>query len=582
MYCDALLIIFLCSQLVGEYYPPPGTPAVLGPPDAAETLSKLKAQLHGPGINRISALEPFVSSQRSTSSLPTTPLTDKSWVPSWPQTNQVDVLKPSRMQTPQRSTSHDKGDSKGGSKEHGASTRALKEARHIPIRRGKSEASLQICNRKAPGITDMIEHSDDGSCLCRESPDGSSGSSDWPLMSPVSQPVPFIKKDSPQMSSTSSSPIARLVKGELIKSETGARPKESYSVSLPKNSPSVPHYHHQLDVSDSSEIGGSISPSLLQVNYGETNLPHNSSKSSLDVKTPQLRRRPSGGRLTAGHVDSDQDSEETVDGGTVQGSRRRKRANVSQHRSSLSVKLLVDSRGVLGSEQDKSSGTTKNLKKNLMKKHSKSSGDAQESSVEASKVKSQCHTKQAEYLTVPSEQKCESTSDSSRSENIATPSSISNEKAIILASSVPGTATKSSLSPSDVGKSKKKTHSRSRSDGSQEIVGKLKLATSSTDPTLETGMKLGDEAIFGSQIRKRFMDDGGHSITPAADYGVSPRPQPGQSLIGFLSSKDKPYAELDRENAHFNISEAVIAALTQVRSYTRFYCLFFVLFVIVC
>ncbi|MPC14171.1 Run domain Beclin-1-interacting and cysteine-rich domain-containing protein [Portunus trituberculatus] len=67
--------------------------------------------------------------------------------------------------------------------------------------------------------------------------------------------------------------------------------------------------------------------------------------------------------------------------------------------------------------------------------------------------------------------------------------------------------------------------------------------------------------------RKRFMEDGGHSITPAADNGFFPRPQPGQSLIEFLSSEEfhKQHAALDKENAHFNISEAVIAALTQMQ-----------------
>ncbi|XP_045131398.1 run domain Beclin-1-interacting and cysteine-rich domain-containing protein-like isoform X2 [Portunus trituberculatus] len=70
-----------------------------------------------------------------------------------------------------------------------------------------------------------------------------------------------------------------------------------------------------------------------------------------------------------------------------------------------------------------------------------------------------------------------------------------------------------------------------------------------------------------SSERKRFMEDGGHSITPAADNGFFPRPQPGQSLIEFLSSEEfhKQHAALDKENAHFNISEAVIAALTQMQ-----------------
>lgn len=73
-----------------------------------------------------------------------------------------------------------------------------------------------------------------------------------------------------------------------------------------------------------------------------------------------------------------------------------------------------------------------------------------------------------------------------------------------------------------------------------------------------------------AQARKRFMEDGGHSITPEADNGFFPRPQPGQSLIGFLSSKEfnKQHAALDRENAHFSVSEAIIGVFTQVWKYT--------------
>lgn len=556
--------------LVGDYYPPPGVPQVFGPPDAADRLLKLKSQLYDPAISRISALD-------RTTSLPTTPLSDKDWIPAWPYTNLGKGSKTSEIQAFQRSSSQDSSEPKKIVVE--SSDNIFRGSCHPPVRRGKSEASLQGLRKDAVnpirrpfGVLGVSEQSDNDSFMCRESPDGSSGSSDWPVTSPVSQAVPFIKKDSPQLSSSSSSPIARLVKGELLsRSETGTRPKEFFSTPVMKH---LQVSQHHLDVSDSSEPGSSISPSLLQVNYGgkytpsdgDASSPHGSSGTcSLDARTPQLRRRTSGGRTGSVNADSDLDSEETVDGGAVQGSRRRKRSSISQHRSGVSVKHLVDSRGVLGGEVDKSC-TSKNHVKNLMTNQSITDSDVRDSYIEGGSIVSIQTTVTPDHLSASTQLTQEVISKPVKSENISTPvKAVVNEIAGSLASSAPGTGIKSSGSSSDTAKSKKKTHSRSRSDGSQEISGKLKIATSNTAPTLETGTKLGEDVTFTSQIRKRFMDDGGHSITPAADYGVSPRPQPGQSLIGFLSSKDKPYAELDRENAHFNISEAVIAALTQMQ-----------------
>lgn len=46
-----------------------------------------------------------------------------------------------------------------------------------------------------------------------------------------------------------------------------------------------------------------------------------------------------------------------------------------------------------------------------------------------------------------------------------------------------------------------------------------------------------------------------------------PRPTKGQTLTSFLTSSQftRANAELDRENAHFSISEAMIAAMEQIR-----------------
>ncbi|XP_069105114.1 run domain Beclin-1-interacting and cysteine-rich domain-containing protein-like [Argopecten irradians] len=52
----------------------------------------------------------------------------------------------------------------------------------------------------------------------------------------------------------------------------------------------------------------------------------------------------------------------------------------------------------------------------------------------------------------------------------------------------------------------------------------------------------------------------------AAREGYFPQPQQGQSLINYLSSQDfHTCANLDKENAHFSISEALIAAIEQMK-----------------
>lgn len=66
--------------------------------------------------------------------------------------------------------------------------------------------------------------------------------------------------------------------------------------------------------------------------------------------------------------------------------------------------------------------------------------------------------------------------------------------------------------------------------------------------------------------KKSFIEDGGSSVQPMAT-GYFPMPKKGQSLTSFLTSAQftRANAELDRENAHFSISEAMIAAIEQVK-----------------
>ncbi len=65
--------------------------------------------------------------------------------------------------------------------------------------------------------------------------------------------------------------------------------------------------------------------------------------------------------------------------------------------------------------------------------------------------------------------------------------------------------------------------------------------------------------------KKSFIENGGNIILPMS-IGSFPKPSPGQSIMSFLMSGvfTQTSAELDRENAHFHISEALIAVLEQV------------------
>ncbi|XP_021932612.1 run domain Beclin-1-interacting and cysteine-rich domain-containing protein isoform X2 [Zootermopsis nevadensis] len=85
------------------------------------------------------------------------------------------------------------------------------------------------------------------------------------------------------------------------------------------------------------------------------------------------------------------------------------------------------------------------------------------------------------------------------------------------------------------------------------------------------GQWLSDETVNhrGGHLklqRKSFIESGGGDILPMAT-GFFPRPTEGQSLTSFLSSGQfsRPSAELDRENAHFSICEAMITAIEQVK-----------------
>ncbi|KAK9872229.1 hypothetical protein WA026_017032 [Henosepilachna vigintioctopunctata] len=74
------------------------------------------------------------------------------------------------------------------------------------------------------------------------------------------------------------------------------------------------------------------------------------------------------------------------------------------------------------------------------------------------------------------------------------------------------------------------------------------------------------EKDYKKTPKKSFIEDGGKTILPMST-GYFPKPTKGQSLISFLTSSkiSRTNAELDRENAHFSVSEAIISALEQIR-----------------
>ncbi|XP_017767901.1 PREDICTED: run domain Beclin-1-interacting and cysteine-rich domain-containing protein isoform X1 [Nicrophorus vespilloides] len=93
-----------------------------------------------------------------------------------------------------------------------------------------------------------------------------------------------------------------------------------------------------------------------------------------------------------------------------------------------------------------------------------------------------------------------------------------------------------------------------------------KTKVSSSAPEYSFLSFVSGEKDYTKKPKKTFIEDGGMSVLPMAT-GFFPRPLKGQSLTSFLMSSQftRANAELDRENAHFNISEAVISAMEQIK-----------------
>ncbi|CAM1330649.1 KIAA0226 (predicted) [Pycnogonum litorale] len=110
---------------------------------------------------------------------------------------------------------------------------------------------------------------------------------------------------------------------------------------------------------------------------------------------------------------------------------------------------------------------------------------------------------------------------------------------------------------------KKSQHSRSRSDViNNEKISKILLIDEVDGVSLPNSLP---SSLPVKQRRKSLLEGGGSSIAQKTEC-YFPRPLVGQSLTSFLSSHDfHTCAELDRENAHFSISEALIAAIEQIK-----------------
>ena len=418
---------------------------------------------------------------------------------------------------------------------------------HIDI-----ETSLGCCDLNTQGIP-----------MSRESPDGSSDSCEWAATSPVNHSSILMADGSSHSSSSKLPAESNGLHNRNISNITGARPKEIFLAKKVQN-----EFFGRND--DNIVPDNSISPSLLEVHYEQegndgssyhSHMKSHRQRESQGFKVPQVRRHSSSGKLVHTVTDSDQDSEDTAKEVHPQSLRRRRRLPPFQQLSPLSVKSLVDSRGVLYNDAD-----------HHVRKE-KCGTDIHKQCKFCDGVKDCSHRtcKASQDLTkLDSSPAMTCTSSEKRVEGIPqislpVPISPCGDTLDGLAVSVPTHSIKPYSASSKNRMKKKKTHARSRSDGAQEIVSKLQFTHSNTDPDIENTIRSSTRSIPVPE-RKRFMEDGGHSITPAADNGFFPRPQPGQSLIEFLSSKEfhKQHAALDKENAHFNISEAVIAALTQV------------------
>ncbi|KAG5891026.1 hypothetical protein JTB14_035218 [Gonioctena quinquepunctata] len=104
-----------------------------------------------------------------------------------------------------------------------------------------------------------------------------------------------------------------------------------------------------------------------------------------------------------------------------------------------------------------------------------------------------------------------------------------------------------------------------------DVKNKTNLGLSPPLSVIDSFLPMSGEKDYTKLPKKTFIEDGGMSVLPMTT-GYFPKPMKGQSLLSFLTSSQfaRANAELDRENAHFSISEAIISAMEQIRCKQNF------------
>ncbi|XP_035675398.1 run domain Beclin-1-interacting and cysteine-rich domain-containing protein-like isoform X1 [Branchiostoma floridae] len=121
----------------------------------------------------------------------------------------------------------------------------------------------------------------------------------------------------------------------------------------------------------------------------------------------------------------------------------------------------------------------------------------------------------------------------------------------------------------------KKTHGRSKSDANLQALKKVPKQKTEDAVEEETASLLSSslparvEAMEKAMENKKHEDDKDETdsgVAGVTDSTYISRPMEGEFLMTYLSAQDfRTCPDLDKENAHFSISEALIAAIEQIR-----------------
>ncbi|XP_053368393.1 run domain Beclin-1-interacting and cysteine-rich domain-containing protein [Clarias gariepinus] len=130
----------------------------------------------------------------------------------------------------------------------------------------------------------------------------------------------------------------------------------------------------------------------------------------------------------------------------------------------------------------------------------------------------------------------------------------------------PHSQRRSSFSEMERGKRRSRGHTRSLSDTG--VMQKHKQE-SAVDGKCVTGFGPFSSHSSDSSHSSLYMESGGLQYSSVSD-GLFRKPSEGQSLISYLSEQDfGSCADLEKENAHFSISESLIAAIELMKCKMR-------------